>query len=237
MTDKELNEVLKRATAPEREPDYWERFPSQVTAEIQRREQTALASSRVGVSPASGAGVPPALATSREKHSSGRRDVRRTTWTMLLRFLTNKPAFAIGVATVCVAFGFLLGFWRGQRSPGYDPQLAEAQKYFQEIAGLFPNQLQAIVFDQQGAHLVLAQEPNVPASPPIYLKVRGPKGCQRFVTFSGQQIRVNGDVCDVLADHQGNVLVVGHQLLWSGAQAHARSGPYQIEARTLENRS
>ncbi len=236
MTDKELNEVLKRAVAPEREAGFWERFPGRVTAEIQRREQAALAGSRVGVSPASGAGVPPALATFRVGDSSGRRDAYPTTWTMLLRFLTNKPAFALGVAAACIALGFLLGFWRGQRSPSHDPQLAEAQKYFQEVASLFPNQLQAIVFDQQGAHLVLAQEPNLPTSPPLYLKICGPKGTQRFVTFSGQQIRVNGDVCDVLADHQGNVLLVGRRLVWSGAQASAGSGPYQIEARPLENR-
>ena len=81
---------------------------------------------------------------------------------------------------------------------------------------------------------MLAPEPNLPASPPLYLKICGPKGCQRFVTFSGQQIRVNGDVCDVLVDHQGNVLVVGRETLWSDAKAAARIGPYQIEARALE---
>ena len=119
-------------------------------------------------------------------------------------------------------------------APGKDSQLAEARKYFHELEALFPNQLQAIVFDQQGTHLVLAPEPNLPASPPLYLKICGPKGCQRFVTFSGQQIRVNGDVCDVLADRQGNVLVVGQETLWADAKAAVRSGPYQIEARALE---
>ena len=130
---------------------------------------------------------------------------------------------------------FFLGFWRGQRSLSDDPQLAAARKYFHEIEALFPNQVQAIVFDQRGTQLVLAQEPNVPASPPLYLKVCGPKGCQRFVTFSGQQIRVNGDVCDVLADGRGEVLLVGRQLLWSGSKAVAASGGYQVEARALEN--
>ena len=84
---------------------------------------------------------------------------------------------------------------------------------------------------------MLAQEPNLPASPPLYLKISGPRGCQRFVTFSGQQIHVNGDVCDVLADHRGNVLVVGRQLLWSGSKASGGSGQYQIEARALESSS
>ena len=41
--DTELNEVLKSAAVPERGADYWERFPSQVTAEIDRRRQHARA--------------------------------------------------------------------------------------------------------------------------------------------------------------------------------------------------
>ena len=194
MKDKELNEVLKRAAVPERGADYWERFPSQVTAEIERRRQHARAE-RSAEAPARWMA---------EAALRGRGRPRSALWS------ANRPSPS-GWPLVCLALGFVLGIWRGQRSPGYDPQLAEARKYFQEIEGLFPNQLQAIVFDQQGAHLVLAQEPNLPASPPLYLKICGPEGCQRFVTFSGQQIRVNGDVCDVLADHQGNVLVVGRQ--------------------------
>jgi hypothetical protein len=220
MNDKELNEVLKRAAVPERGADYWERFPSQVTAVIERRRQDARAEKSTHASVAAVVEGGAAWA-----------------WVSAFRSLVSKPAFAFGIAAVCLTLGFVLGFWRGQRSPSYDPQLAEAQQYFREIQGLFPRQLQAIVFDQQGAHLVLAQEPNLPVSPPLYLKICGPAGCQRFVTFSGQQIRINGEVCDVLSDHQGNVLVVGRQLLWSGSKPGTRSGQYQVEARTLENRS
>ena len=46
MNDKELNEVLKRATVPEREPDYWERFPGRVIGEIERRTRSASTPSR-----------------------------------------------------------------------------------------------------------------------------------------------------------------------------------------------
>jgi hypothetical protein len=155
-------------------------------------------------------------------------------WVGVFRALVSRPAFVLGVAAVCLAVGFVLGSWRGQRPSGQDSQLAEARKYFHELEALFPNQLQGIVFDQQGTHLVLAPEPNLPASPPLYLKVCGPQGCQRFITFSGQQIRVNGDVCDVLVDHQGKVLVVGQETLWSDARGAVRRGPYQIEAKVLE---
>ena len=210
MNDAELNEVLKRATVPEREADYWERFPGRVMAELERRSQAAP--------------------TPAKTHASS-----AWAWTGALRMLLSRPALAAAVAVICLGLGFYLGFWRGQRSLSDDPQLAAARKCFNEIEALFPNQVQAIVFDQQGTHLVLAQEPNVPASPPLYLKVCGSKGCQRFVTFSGQQIRVNGDVCDVLADGRGEVLLVGRQLVWSGAEAVAEGDGYQVEARALEN--
>jgi hypothetical protein len=81
--------------------------------------------------------------------------------------------------------------------------------------------------------MVLADRPNVPASPPVYVKICGPKGCQRFVTFSGQQIRVNGDVFEVLVDRQGDVLLVGAQWVWSSSEPAVKSSRYRIEARPL----
>jgi len=217
MIDRELKEVLKRATVPEREADYWEHFPERVRAEIQRRNQAAGAQRSPGV-PGS-AGISAGAAWS---------------WASVWRLLGSKPAFALGAAAVYLALGLLVGFWKGHRAPGDDPQLAAVRKYFHEIEALFPNQLQAIIFDERGTHLALAREPNLPASPPLYLRICGPDGCQRFITFSGQQIRVNGEVCDVLADHQGNVLLVGPQMVWSSAQAGPKAGRYTIEARPLQ---
>lgn len=246
MNDQELNEALKRAAVPERGADYWQRFPGWIMAEIERRTAAAqpetgldtslraVTESGAGVSPVT-PGVSPAVAGSRARRPSGRRDARPTSWTELLWPFVRKPAFALGVAAACLALGFVFGLWRAQRSPGSDPQFAEARKYFQEIQALFPHQLQAIVFDQQGAHLVLARKADVPASPPLYLKICGPGGCQRFVTFSGQEIRINGEVCEVLSDHEGNVLVVGRQSLWASTPTGARSGQYQVEARVLES--
>ena len=207
MNDAELNEALNRATVPERSADYWEQFPHRVTAELGRRKRAA------GVTPAGQVGL----------------------WVSGFWFLRTRPSFALGVGAFCVLIGLALGSWRWHPTPAHEPSLAEVRKYFHELEALFPNQLQAIVFDQQGPHLVLAKEPNLPASPPVYLKICGPSGgCQRVLTFSGQQIRVNGDICDVLADGQGRVLLVGQKLVWSSNQGSAGSGPYRIEAKTLE---
>jgi hypothetical protein len=217
MNDRQLNEILQRAGVPEREPGYWERFPARTTAELKRRAQPAPAQRTADVHVRSHAAMASAWSS-----------------TSVFRTVGIRPAFALGLAAACVAFGFMLGLWKGQRSPAAGPQLAQAQKYYREIQALFPNQLQAIVFDQQGTHLVLAPEPNLPDSPPLYVKICGPAGCESFVTFSGQQIRVNGDVLDVLMDHRGDVLVVGRSLAWSSAHTAANSGPYRIEARALE---
>ena len=113
-------------------------------------------------------------------------------------------------------------------------ELVAARKYFQEIETLFPGQVQAIVFDQQGSHLVLAEHSNVPADSPLYLKICGPKGCQNYVTFSGQQIHFNGETCEVLLDRHGNVLLVGPQWVLSTAGAPTKHARYQVAARPLE---
>lgn len=216
MKDAELNEFLRQATVPERGADYWGKFPGRVTAELEWRRNM------------------PDAERSGEARICAVTDVNQAwSWERTLRSFCTKPAVAVGIG-VCLALVFVLGLWKGHSSADTDPRLATVQKYFHEVEGLFPNQLQAIVFDRQGTHLVLAADANLPVSPPLYLKICGPKGCQAFVTFSGQQIRVNGDVFDVLTDGQGNVLLVGREVVWSSAQAVAKAGRYTIEARPLQ---
>jgi len=212
MNNKELDQILKSARVPERPAVYWERFPRQVTAQLR-----------------AGGGLESSLSPS-EGERVGVRGPFQRGWPTPFRW---KPALALALASVCIVFGFVLGAWHARHPAGTDPQLAEVAKYFREIAALFPNQLEAIVFDQAGAHMVLADRPNVPASPPVYVKVCGPKGCQWFVTFSGQQIRVNGDVFEVLVDRQGDVLLMGRQWVWSSSEPAGKSSPYRIEARPL----
>ena len=140
------------------------------------------------------------------------------------------PAWAFGLAAACVVIGFGIGFWRGRSAGDTDRQFALAQKYYREIATLFPNQIQAIVLDADGPHLVLAQKPDVPDSTPYFVKICGSDGCHSFVTFSGQQVQVNGEKCEVLADARGQVLVVGDHAVWSEASP---SGAVRVVARPL----
>ena len=217
MNDRELDHVLKRARVPERDAGYWDGFPGRVAAELERRRRAGPAVQSGGAS-VRGSSEPAGIGS----------------LASLFRLLGSKPAFAVGFAVVCLAVGFFVGFWKEHGSPGTDAQVAQMRKYYRELEALFPNQLQAIVFDQKGAHMVLANEPDVPASAPLYVKICGPKGCQRFVTFSGQEIRINGDTCEVLADGRGGVLLVGEKLLWAGPKSARTSRQYSIEAKPLE---
>jgi len=141
--------------------------------------------------------------------------------------------WGFSAAAACLALAFALGYGRGRPTVESNPQLAQARVYFREIESLFPRQLQAITFDDRGPRLRLADKADIPDSTPLYVKICGPRGCQQHVTFSGQQIRVNGDDCDVLLDAAGNVLLVGRQFAWSSASLVHNVGPYHIEARPL----
>ena len=140
-------------------------------------------------------------------------------------------AWGFGLAAVFFFLGLYLGFWRGRDSGVNSGQMAEVKKYYREIEALFPNQVRAIVFDQQGPHLLLSEQADVPKSPALFLKICGPKGCESLVTFSGQSIKVNGEQFEVLADAQGKVIVVGNNRVWAGGD---NSGPIRIQSNPLE---
>jgi len=204
MKNSELDQILKSAPVPDRPGAYWDQFPRRVMAKTDKLRTRADAETN-----------PP------------------RTEPFWLRSHFHFATVGLGLAIIGLLLGFVFGFWQGRNLSITGPQLAAARKYFQEIETLFPGQVQAIVFDQQGPHLVLAEHSNVHASSPLYLRVCGPKGCQSYVTFSGQQIRINGETCEVLLDHQDNVLLIGQDWVLSTAQAPAKRARYQVSARPL----
>jgi len=146
-------------------------------------------------------------------------------------------AWAMAAAAACFVLALTFTLYRSQIRRGAAGEVARAEKCYREIEAMFPNQVRAIIFDDRGPRMVLAEKADVPQSTPLYLKICGPGGCQQFVTFSGQQIRVYGDNCDVLLDAAGNVLLVGRQFVWSSASLARATGEYRIEARPLERSS
>lgn len=196
MNTDDLEKLLRTVVVPERDEEYWERFPAGVTRRLRH--------------------VPDGVAP---------RSVRRPSFGL---------RWGLGFATACLAVGLAVGFWSGRRTVAESPELVAMRTYFREIEALFPNQVRSLVIDEQGPRLVLAESANVPRSQPLYVKICGPAGCKRFLTFSGQQIRVNGDTYEVLADGEGGIILLGTNSAWNNTQRAAMKPGYEVEARPLE---
>lgn len=207
MNDGELTRILKSADVPHPEGAFWKELPERVITEITARERASVARSR------------PAAQTWR---NAGKR-------------FSLKLAFGAAVGCTVLVAGLLLGLRHGAGPTGPEHQLAEAQQLFRELESIFPNQLRALILSEEGPKMVLADAPTIPRSPPLYLRVGGPKGSTSYVTFSGQQIQINGELCEVLVDLQGRVLLVGQKLVWAGGETPGRTGAYEIEGRILED--
>ena len=125
------------------------------------------------------------------------------------RLTFARLSLAMSIVATCLVIGIALSSWR-HRSPGLTAgDLATARTYLREMEALFPNQVKAVVFEPSGPRLELAERADVSAALPVFVRVCGPDGCRSFLTFSGQQIRLNGDWLDVLVDARGHVLLVG----------------------------
>jgi hypothetical protein len=150
------------------------------------------------------------------------------------RLTLARLTFAVTVVTACFLIGFSLGS-RRHRVPSLTArELATARTYLREMEALFPNQVQAVVFEEAGPRLVLAERADVPAGQPVFVRVTGPDGTRGFLTFSGQHIRLNGEAVEVLVTGRGQVLLVGASLAWSSADNDASAGPWRIAARPLK---
>jgi hypothetical protein len=146
-----------------------------------------------------------------------------------------KWAAPLAFAAVCVAVGFFWGARARKVERVGTSELAEARACWREASALFPNQLEAIVFGQRGPQMMLSDKPDQPVSAPIFLKVCDGKTCRRIVTFSGQQIEVNGESFEVLIDLKGEVILVGDAKVWKSSGDSSDLGPLKVFARLLAN--
>ena len=141
-----------------------------------------------------------------------------------------RPVWGIGVAVACMVIAVVLITWKQSDARKPIGALAEEQKYYREIERLFPNQVRAIVFDRQGPHLVLADKAEVPGASPLFVRICGMKGCERVVTFSGQEIQFEGEKYEILADKNGRVMLVGDSRILTEGET---SGPITVRSQML----
>jgi hypothetical protein len=136
-------------------------------------------------------------------------------------------AGGLGLAAACLTAGFWIGAHRGE------PSVLQNPKLIREVSALFPNRLRAIVQDEHGLRLELADAADVPESTPLWVQFRQGGRTQSFVTFSGQQIEAAGQQVTVLAQAKGGVLLVGDRFAWSTEEPGRLPDQLQIEAQAL----
>lgn len=150
---------------------------------------------------------------------------------------TDRPGFmprALGWAMAAVALvagAFFLIKPMAQKSGHWDEEAAA--KLFREVAPMFPGQLRAIVRDESGLRIVLAEAPDVPVSPPILVRLCGDDACRSIITFSGQEIPLGSDIMQVLSKAKGGVIVAGNRFAWS-SDAPDAGAPFRIQTFALE---
>ena len=142
-------------------------------------------------------------------------------------------AWGGGIALACLMIGFAAGHWHGQMEKKDAYALLQNGKMLQEVLTLFPGRVRAITQDEHGVQLVLAEQADVPASTPIYVRICDGKQCLALVTFSGQELEIAGQKVTVLSDAQGGVIVTGPRFAWSSDRPAGASNGLKIEARRL----
>jgi hypothetical protein len=135
-----------------------------------------------------------------------------------------------GLAGACVALIVGFGLWMESSIATAQPNYT---KLYREIESMFPNQIRAIVVESGGVRLELSDKPDIPSSSPLRVDVCHDQQCGTYITFSGQRIRVNAEIWDVLSDGVGHVLVVGPNVVWTSAEPTRRAGVYHIDAQPL----
>lgn len=146
------------------------------------------------------------------------------------------PRLAWGFATaICILAAFAIGHWRGRmETETISPKdvLADA-KVVRATLAMFPNQVRAIVRDEHGMQLVLADQPDVPTSTPLYVRICDGEQCSSLVTFSGQELEIAGQKITVLSDAQGGIILEGNKFVWSSTSRIYASSNLKIEAKPL----
>jgi len=136
------------------------------------------------------------------------------------------------IAAVC---GIVLGFAIWHRPPSA-PDAFEKLKNGQalrETMALYLGRLQAIEQDGNGLHLVLSKTKDVPMSVPVWVEIYDGRQHRALITFSGQSFLLGNERIQVLANPDGQVILVGEGFLWSTGGKASTPGGARVEAQLL----
>jgi hypothetical protein len=142
-------------------------------------------------------------------------------------------AWGLGLATACVVLGFVLGQRQGGETAMAENGLLQNRKVIEEIIAMFPNRVRAVVNDEAGMRILLA-DADLPASTPLWVKVCKGDHCTTLVTFSGQELMVGRQKLTVLEDAKDGVILVGDRFVWASDQPNETPNNLRIQAKPLQ---
>jgi hypothetical protein len=123
--------------------------------------------------------------------------------------------------------------WRKSETASFS-DLMQNTTLIRETLAMFPNQVRAIMQDEHGINVILADQPNVPGSAPLYVRISDGKSWSSFVTFSGQDIQISGQNITVLSDVGGGIILEGNHFLWSKSFNTQMYKGLNIRAKSLQ---
>lgn len=143
-------------------------------------------------------------------------------------------AFA-GVTAVVACFVFFLLPPKHPGSPTQE-QLQSLRVCYQQIRELFPQQMEAVILSPDGVQLQLSDTPDVPDSPPLFVRICAPSApCATAVSFSGRKIRVAGREFEILANGAGEIFVIASEWVWVSGQGPVSGEGWRFESGWLEH--
>jgi hypothetical protein len=159
---------------------------------------------------------------------------RRTVAPERKRYWFPRLAWGLGASVACLLIGFGVGHWRGTVEIAGGNGILQDTKVIREMMEMFPNRIRAIVQDERGMSLVLSDQPDVPTSAPLWVRVYRGKECLTLLTFSGQEMQIAGQRVTVLSDAEGGVILMGDRFAWASADPGLAPADLRIQAKRLE---
>jgi hypothetical protein len=143
----------------------------------------------------------------------------------------------LGLLVPAVAAVVALAVLRGPRTTSpVDEQVQTLRACYRQIADLFPGQLEAMVLGPDGPQLQLSETPDVPDSPPIFVQVCSPVGrCAAAVSFSGRKIRLADRELELLANGNGEILLLAREQVWAAGQGPVGIDGWRYQAGWLQH--
>lgn len=145
------------------------------------------------------------------------------------------PLLGVGFAVACLILGFIAGRFPEKQveAPVVAAGTPDYGKLFKEVALLFPDRLRGVVVRGNEVELLLAEQPERPATNPLLVEICQNGRCRTVLTFSGQKLEVDGHTIEVLAGADDRLIVLADSQVWTSQNPSEIVDGFRINAHYL----